>query len=697
MKKFICLFTVSLVLIAQSSNAQWIRSAEPNATFFSFAATPKVGGGTNLFAGSNNGVFSSTDNGTSWSAANNGAPNSRVDAFAVIGTNLFATYGSVFLSNNNGSSWFQTAIGDLGAQALAVIDTNIYAGTFVSGIFRSSDKGKSWSAVNSGLTGEALYITGLIASGKNLFAGTWGGGAYRSTNNGASWTAVNNGITTHVHCFADSPNGMGGTNLFAGTYFGEGVYLSTDNGSSWTVVSLGLTTKNVRTLAVSPNGSGGINLFAGTDGGGVFLSTNNGTSWTSVNTGLTSFVVNGLFVSGSYLFAGTNNGIWRRRLSDITNDIIPAGSMVKKLSSNQFSFTEGPVWYNDSVLLFVDDGVSGNGSDIYKYDPVTKQFSKWPSNSTHCLGLTCDKDGNLIGCSSNILMMNKSGQLIKTLASGYNGKPFNNPNDLIADNKGGVYFTDPDYGLITLPQDKTAVYYIDPAGNVKRVIDDLAKPNGLVLSPDGTMLYVLDAATKYMYSWNVSPDGSVSGKSTFAELQTNNGVAGGDGIAIDINGNIYVATEAGLQIFTAHGAAITTIVLPEMPSNCDFGGKDFKTLYITARTNLYSIELNFPGFAVSRKNLTTAVNSISNQASVNVYPNPFTEITTIEYQLENPEKVKLWLFDLSGRQVDTLIDEQQSEGRHTINWDAAGITSGIYYYQLQTGNQVKTGKMILTR
>jgi len=199
-------------------------------------------------------------------------------------------------------------------------------------------------------------------------------------------------------------------------------------------------------------------------------------------------------------------------------------------------------------------------------------------------------------------MMNNAGQLIKTLASGYNGKPFNNPNDLIADKKGGVYFSDPDFFLTTPPQDRTAVYYIDPTGIVHRVIDDLAEPNGLVLSPDGSRLYVVDGNNKYVYSWVVASDGSVSGKLSLAELQSSNGVnAAADGMAIDIYGNIYVATEKGIQVFSPQGVAITTIVVPQQPSNCDFGGSDFKTLYITARTNLYSINLNYPGYAVSRK------------------------------------------------------------------------------------------------
>ena len=200
-----------------------------------------------------------------------------------------------------------------------------------------------------------------------------------------------------------------------------------------------------------------------------------------------------LFILLSFGFLGSNAQV-------STTDILPVGSTVKKLSSDQFAYARGAVWYNDSILLFTDD-FSSETTNIYQFDPISKQISKWSSNSPHCSGLSLDKDGNLIGASNNVIMMNKAGQVIKTLASEYNGKSFDNPIDLIADNKGGVYFCDPDFFLTTFPQDKTAVYYIDSIGNVKRIIDDLAEPNGPVLSPDGKKLYVLDSANKYVYSW----------------------------------------------------------------------------------------------------------------------------------------------------------------------------------------------------
>ncbi len=377
------------------------------------------------------------------------------------------------------------------------------------------------------------------------------------------------------------------------------------------------------------------------------------------------------------------------------DSIVPVGSTVKKLSSDQFLFLEGPVWYNDSVLLFVDDGLAGTSADIYQYDPVAEQFSTWPTNATHCVGLSCDKDGNLIGASLNILMMNKAGQVIKTLASVYNGKPFDNPNDLIADNKGGVYFTDPDFFITVPPQDKTAVYYINPNGNVTRVIDDLAEPNGLVLSPDGKKLYVVDSGNKYVYSWDVANDGSVSDKLSLAELQTAGGDTSADGMAIDIKGNIYVATAMGIQVFSPQGAALTTIVLPEHPTNCDFGGKDFKTLYITAHendfsySNLYSIDLNYPGYAVSRKGFPFAIQSFPDKPMVEIYPNPVSDFLYVQLKTGNVNSLEI--LNMDGKKESIRLNNEKESG-FDINTEK--LKSGIYLLKIVYKDGTVTKKFV---
>jgi hypothetical protein len=151
------------------------------------------------------------------------------------------------------------------------------------------------------------YVYSLAVSGTYLFAGTWGSGIFLSTNNGTSWTPVNAGLTNpRVYTLSAS-----GANLFAGT--GGRVFLSSDSGTSWTAVDSGLTSTLVRAFAVSDT-----NLFAATGGGGVFVSADSGMSWVAANSGLTSPSVLALTVSGTNLFAGTGaGGVLRRPLSEM--------------------------------------------------------------------------------------------------------------------------------------------------------------------------------------------------------------------------------------------------------------------------------------------------------------------------------------------------------------------------------------------
>lgn len=225
--------------------------------------------------------------------------NTNVRPFTANGTSLFAgTFGGgVYRSTDSGANWIAVNNGltDLSIEALVVDGPDVYAGTNTGGIFRSPNNGASWSAANTGLTN--LTVRAFTVHGGYIFAGTLGG-VYRSNDNGANWSQINNGISSvDIRAFAAS-----GANIFAGSI--GGIYRSADNGINWTPVISGLTHTSVHALAFC-----GTNLYAGTlSFGGVFLSTNNGTSWTAQNSGLTNTTVTSLAVSNLHLFAGTLGG-----------------------------------------------------------------------------------------------------------------------------------------------------------------------------------------------------------------------------------------------------------------------------------------------------------------------------------------------------------------------------------------------------
>ena len=233
-----------------------------------------------------------------WVQMSNGIGTDKgICCFAVSGNNIFAgTYNyptstGIYRSTNNGDNWTAVNNGLTDFQILSIVvsGTNIFAGTPTGGVFLSTNNGDTWGSV--GLAGQG--VKALAISGSNLFAGTSNySGVYRSTNNGNNWTTVNNGISNQ------SINSLtfSGTNLFAGTSTG-GVFLSTNNGANW--VAAGLTNQDIYSFAVQ-----GTNIFAGTIAKNVYLSTNNGTNWASV---LYDYVY-ALAVSGQNLFAGTGTG-----------------------------------------------------------------------------------------------------------------------------------------------------------------------------------------------------------------------------------------------------------------------------------------------------------------------------------------------------------------------------------------------------
>ncbi len=359
-------------------------------------------------------------------------------------------------------------------------------------------------------------------------------------------------------------------------------------------------------------------------------------------------------------------------------DIIPGGSVVQKLSSDQFSFVEGPVWYRDSCLLFTD--LSSTPASIYRYDPENGLFSIFRDNSEKCNGLTLDRNGLLLGCESarsRIVAMNGDGQVISVLADSFNQLPFNATNDLIADRRGGIYFTDPVFG-ITPVQDKEAVYYLSPAGELSRIIDHFSKPNGVVLSPDGMTLYVVDTENKYLYSADVdTTNGSISGLKELGVLETSGGTSSGaDGMAIDMQGNICIATTKGIQVFSPGGTRLVTIAVPETPTNCDFGGKDLTTLYITARKNLYSIELAYPGYVVWKDyQVQESASEPHLNDLIRLYPNPSSHDLIIEYN--GTDEYSLRIFSGDGR-LERCLDMRKGE----YHCDVSKYPAGIHIVQI---------------
>jgi gluconolactonase len=250
-----------------------------------------------------------------------------------------------------------------------------------------------------------------------------------------------------------------------------------------------------------------------------------------------------------------------------------------------FGFVEGPVWdVRDAVLLFSDianDRILRLGAD----DAV--DVFREPSGRSN--GLEIDDDGAVVACLGGrreIVRIARDGTTT-VLASSFDGKRLNSPNDLVLDRQGGVWFTDPRYGDASdVEQDVMGVYHVAKDGVITRVIADLERPNGIAISADESTLFVAEPNRREVYAYPIESPGVLGpGRVHFRSIEKLDG-AGPDGMSIDASGQLW-ATYDNVLVLDATGRVVRRIPVPEKPTNLAFGGVNGATLFVTARTGLY--------------------------------------------------------------------------------------------------------------
>ncbi|MCX7423675.1 MAG: SMP-30/gluconolactonase/LRE family protein [Planctomycetia bacterium] len=284
--------------------------------------------------------------------------------------------------------------------------------------------------------------------------------------------------------------------------------------------------------------------------------------------------------------------------ADETESLIAPGEKVQKLAGDM-KFTEGPTWIPAKKALVFSD-IPNSKLMQWKEGEGLSVFRQSEQSNGNIL----DLEGRLISCqhAARNLVRTEANGSIKVLVDKFDGKRLNSPNDVAVRSDGTLWFTDPSWGL-TGPADLPGhwVFKLDPAtGKVEPVIKDLAMPNGINFSPDETRLYVADTGghPKHpdpafhklpggIHCYEVSKDGKL-GKKLFQIEQ------GSDGMTVDVKGNLYT-THGKVHVYNADGKKLETIDVPEGPANVTFGGDDYKTLFITAKTSLYSVRMKNAG------------------------------------------------------------------------------------------------------
>ncbi|MFH0864808.1 MAG: T9SS type A sorting domain-containing protein [Bacteroidota bacterium] len=315
------------------SNAQWQQTNGPNGGQINCL----VSSGSYLFAGTNNGVFISSDNGSTWTASNNGFTNYSVRSLTASGSTILAgTVQGIFLSTDNGANWLSAGLDSVSITSIIISGSNIFAGSFLDGIYLSQDNAQNWISMNNGVPEDYITINSFLISGSNILAGTEMG-LLLSDNNGASWTEagsplidedINTLSGSGQDLFAGTQHGIfhsndsganwtqvydgtiifaiatDGTNIFAGTYYG-GIIRSSDNGVTWALAN-----GNLPEICYNAFVFNGSTVFAASAYCGIFQSIDNGSSWTTANNGILNTIAYTMATSSNYLFAGGSGGLY---------------------------------------------------------------------------------------------------------------------------------------------------------------------------------------------------------------------------------------------------------------------------------------------------------------------------------------------------------------------------------------------------
>jgi gluconolactonase len=326
------------------------------------------------------------------------------------------------------------------------------------------------------------------------------------------------------------------------------------------------------------------------------------------------FVANCVFLALSYGQSSTS-----------VEAIIDPNSKVREVfAGGEGVLLEGPAMSPEGILYFTDITVTDvegmKAGIIWTYDPKTGDAKVFRSPSGMANGLIFDRDGNLIACEGadfggrRIVKTDmKTGKSI-ILAGLFNERPFNAPNDLVSDNMGRIYFTDPRYfGRESIDQPVDGIYRIDTDGSVHLVSANAGKPNGIAISPDQKKLYVVNlgrtgisgslpggfegpkpAMKGSVLEYSLLPDGTVAYLGVLIDFQK----GGPDGMTVDSDGNLYLALlDGSIGVYSPKGEKLTEIRIPEnVPSNLCFGtGQWSNTLFITARKTLYQVKIKKKG------------------------------------------------------------------------------------------------------
>jgi photosystem II stability/assembly factor-like uncharacterized protein len=593
------------------------------------------------------GVYRSTNNGLTWFKADSGLPHGSPSALLAFNGNVFSTVNNtVYRSTNNGSSWSPAGAGlpSTLAYDFTVSDSSIFLGTD-SGLYRSASNGENWTRIGSGIPNIPVYT--LSASLGCLLAGT-SGGIYRSTDCGSSWSQANSGLPVINQ---RAPLKISGELAFVGVDVTRTIFVSTDSGLNWKQAGEGVPRSSINSFAIN-----GTNIYAACDGG-VYLSTDSGSNWSLIGVSKTN--VDKLAPCGKYVFA-VAGGDDVHRSTD--------GGLHWKLID--YSLQGYPYYRSFCALgkkLFAGTNVGICGT--------TDNGQSWT---------------NVIRYGDNVYTLATSGEyLFAGTTSGV----------LISSDTGTTWnstgLRSPVFGLGVSKSTLFAGASSDPNFSIHRSTD-----NGITWSQSISGL----SSAPQLFVAN-SSDVFVATYYNGVYRSTNNGLSW-----TPATGNLSCSTITGL-VLSDTTLFISTVNGGIFRSN-DKGSHWVQINEGLINTQVLSLSIS-DSFLLAgtfedgiwRRSIQEILSSVEQQTSslpqefvlFQNYPNPFNPSTTIAYSLAQASPVKLTVYNALVQVVAVVIDRHEQAGRHTVNFDASHLPSGLYFMRLNAGTYTQVRKMIVLK
>ncbi len=689
MKKIIFLFLLSCISIfifnISISRAQWVQANGPN------------GGTINTLSSNQNGIFAGTDgagllyssnNGSNWISLDTNVFNALfVYSIGFLNNNIFiGTAGGVYRTTNFGVNWISVPEIPATCISMIVVNNNIFVGTEGGGIYLSTDFGINWSQINNGIPSFAFVHT-LISKNNNIFAGTEDynhvGQVYKTTDNGNLWSSVSAGL--NVQSVLDICSA--GAYLFAGCY--PGIYMSSNDGLNWTQL---MGNEWVSAITFKDN------LIIAATGDGIYESSNNGGTWISTNNGLSNTSIQSLLVKDDNIYAGSfkslnNSGVYIT--TDNGNNWNFSSSGIRNCYVNSMTVVNGTIFASDVYVGVFKSTDMGNSWAI-KNNGISNcsLYSIFSRDSILFLGVS--QNGVYVSTDNGQNWINKnSGMANNTRVNAF----IADGNNIIAGTSGGAYLTSNNGNNWNINALSVNVNCLSSEGN--KILAGCS--DGVYLSTNHGLSWQNIGVNEYIYSILCKDSVVYAGTCLGIYISSNSGgswqniifgdfyfitslAAAGDYVlAGTAGGGTYLTVNNGLNWTHVNNGMLPLQVNSLLVSN------DF----VFAGTAGQSVWKRPLSEIIGIKNISSSI-----PKSFMLYqncPNPFNPTTKIKFSLPKNSNVAIKIYDITGREVSTLINEKLNAGTYIVDWDASNFASGVYFYSLQTDNFTETKKLVLIK